>query len=71
MRAECVGVGGVGRYYYASDLMEDRAFWLAVRQALLMMVDAIELRLGLPRTSALRRKVLKSPIISDILSVIE
>lgn len=36
---------------------EERAFWLAMRQALLMMVDAIEQRLGLPRTSELRKQL--------------
>ena len=32
-----------------------RDLWLAIRQALLMIVDAIEKELGLKRTSALRR----------------
>jgi hypothetical protein len=36
---------------------EDRMFWLAIRQALLMFVDAIERRLGLPRTADLRKEV--------------
>lgn len=36
--------------------IEDRAFWMAVRQALLMALDALERRLGIsPRTSELRR----------------
>ncbi len=36
--------------------VEDRAFWMAVRQALLMALDALERRLGIsPRTSELRR----------------
>lgn len=34
-----------------------REFWLAVRQALLMLVDALERELGLsPRTAELRRQ---------------
>ena len=37
-------------------MMEDRAFWLAVRQALLMVVDAIERRYGLQRTAELRKR---------------
>ena len=36
-------------------MMEDRAFWLAIRQALLMVVDAIERRYGLSRTAELRK----------------
>lgn len=36
--------------------MTDREFWLIVRQALLMLVDAIERRLELPRTSQLKRE---------------
>jgi hypothetical protein len=37
--------------------MNDRPFWLQVRQALLMIVDAIERTLGMePRTSELRRE---------------
>ena len=31
-------------------------FWLLIRQALLLVVDAIERKLGLPRTAELRRK---------------
>lgn len=42
----------------------NRAFWLAMRQALLMMVDAIEVLLAIPRTSELR-KVLKTHCVSD------
>jgi hypothetical protein len=34
----------------------DRPFWLMIRQALLMVVDAIERELGLPRTAELRRE---------------
>ena len=35
----------------------DRAFWMQVRQALLMMVDAIERMVDVqPRTSELRRE---------------
>lgn len=34
-----------------------REFWLAVRQALLMVVDALERELGIaPRTSELRKE---------------
>jgi hypothetical protein len=36
-------------------ILEDREFWLIVRQALLLMVDAIERKLCLPRTSELRK----------------
>ena len=43
---------------------DERAFWLAVRQALLMMVDAIEQRLQIQRTSEIR-KMLKAQTISD------
>jgi len=39
--------------------MDDRALWLAIRQALLMIVDAIERRYGLARTSEIRKKHLK------------
>jgi hypothetical protein len=36
--------------------MEDREFWLAVRQAVLMFLDAMERKLGItPRTSELRQ----------------
>jgi hypothetical protein len=35
---------------------DERAFWLAMRQALLMMVDAIEQRLQMPRTSEIRKQ---------------
>lgn len=35
---------------------DERDFWMAVRQALLMIVDAIERKLDVvPRTSALRK----------------
>ena len=38
-------------------MAESRDLWLAVRQALLMIVDAIERSLGLaPRTAELRRQ---------------
>ena len=33
-----------------------REFWLAIRQALLMVVDALERELGLPRTAELRKE---------------
>jgi len=37
--------------------MTDRELWLAIRQALLMVVDAIERSLGIePRTSVLRKE---------------
>jgi hypothetical protein len=36
---------------------EDREFWMCVRQALLMMLDALERRLGIsPRTAELRKE---------------
>ena len=36
---------------------DEHALWLAIRQALLMIVDAIERTLGIaPRTSEMRRK---------------
>jgi hypothetical protein len=35
----------------------DRELLLAFRQALLLIVDAIERRLGLPRTSDMRRAI--------------
>jgi len=37
------------------DRMQDREFWLLFRQALLLMVDAIERRLEIPRTAELRK----------------
>ena len=38
-------------------MAESRDLWLAVRQALLMIVDAIERALGLaPRTAELRKR---------------
>lgn len=40
----------------------DRDFWLQIRQALLMVVDAIERALGLePRTSELRKEAKRQP----------
>jgi hypothetical protein len=36
--------------------MTDSEFWLLLRQALLLMVDAIERRLALTRTAELRRE---------------
>jgi len=40
----------------------DREFWLQFRQALLMVVDAIERALGLePRTSELRKEAKRQP----------
>ena len=35
----------------------DRDFWLLIRQALLLAVDAIERRMGLGRTAELRREL--------------
>lgn len=35
---------------------KDRAFWMAFRQALIIMLGAIEDRLGLPRSIVPRRK---------------
>ena len=43
--------GETGVYY-----QQDRDLWAAIRQALLLIVDAIERRLGIcPRTSEIRR----------------
>ena len=36
--------------------MKDREFWMAVRQGLLMMVDAIERMLDMERTSDIRKR---------------
>jgi hypothetical protein len=36
---------------------DSRELWIAVRQALLMIVDAIERELGMARTSELRKQV--------------
>jgi hypothetical protein len=37
--------------------MTDAEMWVAIRQALLMLVDAIERKLGMaPRTAELRRQ---------------
>jgi len=33
----------------------DRTFWLAARQALLMLLDALETWLGIERTSEMRK----------------
>lgn len=35
--------------------MTDREFWLLVRQALLLFVDAIEQKYSMPRTSEMRQ----------------
>jgi len=38
------------------DTDDDRAFWMAIRQALLMLLDALERKLMVnPRTSELRK----------------
>ena len=34
-----------------------RNFWLTIRQALLLIVDAIETELEMPRTSELRKRI--------------
>jgi hypothetical protein len=47
---------------------DERAFWLAMRQALLMMVDAIEQRLAMPRTSEIR-KALKTQMACDTMPI--
>jgi hypothetical protein len=36
---------------------DSRELWIAVRQALLMIVDAIERELGMARTAELRKQV--------------
>lgn len=36
--------------------MSDRDFWILIRQALLMLVDAIERKWNLPRTSVIRHE---------------
>ena len=36
--------------------MSDNEFWLIVRQAQLLFVDAIERKLALPRTAELRKR---------------
>jgi len=38
---------------------DERAFWMAVRRALLIILDAIECRLGMPRTSKLRKQAME------------
>jgi len=41
---------------------EDRTFWLAVRQAILMLLDALERWLKIePRTAELRKQKKKRP----------
>jgi len=35
----------------------DEKLWMAIRQALLMIVDAIETELGIERTSTLRKEL--------------
>jgi hypothetical protein len=35
--------------------MTEREFWLAIRSALLMFIDAIERKYGLERTSEIRK----------------
>jgi hypothetical protein len=41
--------------------MNDREFWLAVRTALLSIVDAIERRFGIKPLTSLLRKEVKRP----------
>lgn len=48
---------------------DERLFWMAMRRALLIMVDAIECKLGIERTSDIRRKVLKPQVICDTMSL--
>jgi len=43
--------------------MDEREFWMMVRQAMLMLLDALERRLGIePRTAELRRMAKQSKI---------
>jgi hypothetical protein len=41
--------------------MSDREFWIIVRQALLLFVDAIEQKYSLPRTSEMRQLLKDMP----------
>ena len=41
--------------------MSDREFWIIVRQALLLFVDAIEQKYGLQRTSEMRQLLKDMP----------
>ena len=55
---------------------DERAFWMAVRQALLMQVDAIEIRLAMPRTSEMRKQIKSGDIMrrdenGDLIVVLE
>ena len=36
-------------------MIEDREFWLIIRRALLLFVDAIERRWNIPRTAEMRK----------------
>jgi len=48
--------------------MDDHDFWMAIRQALLMLLDALERKLGIaPRTAELR-KLWKRGIIEEMFS---
>lgn len=49
---------------------DERAFWLAVRQALLIIVDAIECRLAMQRTSEIRKR-LRAQTNCDIIAIVE
>lgn len=40
----------------------DRSFWISMRQALLMQLDAIERKLGISPTTAEIRKLVKAQI---------
>jgi hypothetical protein len=57
--------------------MDDREFWLTIRRALLLVLDALERKLGIaPRTAELRcRAKLTGPLSSyadgDIMSVVQ
>ena len=36
--------------------MNDKEFWMLFRQALLLLIDAIERKLGIDRTAEIRKK---------------
>jgi hypothetical protein len=44
------------------DALTDREFLMLVRAALLLFVDAIEQKLGIPRTKDLRERVKRTKI---------
>jgi len=47
------------------DKLDDRALWLAIRQALLMIVDAIERRYGLKRTAEMRKDLKSAQVVLE------